>query len=232
MIRGRELWAVADFEAAKAEFENLREAMANDPLATYQLAIYFKDLGLYRSSIVAAANLINLAGVDNEDAPAYLVRLRYPIYYSDLVLPEAEEWGVDPLLIFALIRQESLYEGFATSFAAAQGLMQIIPSTGWEIHGRLGWPPNYQNNDVYRPHINVAFGVFYMDWVMGLVGEQPYAALAGYNGGPGNAITWLDISGHDIDLFVQTVEFDETKLYVERIYEQYEVYRDVYGVQQ
>jgi soluble lytic murein transglycosylase len=232
MIRGRELWAVADFEAAKAEFENLRESFANDALATYQLAVYFKDLGLYRSSIVAAANLIGLAAVDNEDAPGYLVRLRYPIYYNDLVLPEAEKWGVDPLLIFALMRQESLYEGFATSFAAAQGLMQIIPATGFEIQGRLDWPEGYQNNDVYRPYINVAFGVFYLDWVMGLVDEQPYAALAGYNGGPGNAMTWLDISGNDIDLFVQTVEFDETKLYVERIYEQYKVYRDVYGVDQ
>jgi len=230
MIRGRELWEVADFQAAKNEFGSLREAYANDALATYQLAVYFKDLGLYRTSIEAAAALVNLAGVDNFTAPRYLVRLRYPTYYSDLILPATQEYGVDPLLIFALIRQESLYEGFATSFAAAQGLMQVIPATGYEINSKLNWPPNYQNSDLYRPYVNVRYGVWYLSWVMGLVEGQPYAALAGYNGGPGNAMEWLGISGKDIDLFVQTVRFDETKLYVERIYEQYSVYRYLYGV--
>ncbi|HLA43423.1 MAG TPA: lytic transglycosylase domain-containing protein, partial [Aggregatilineales bacterium] len=231
MIRGRELWSVSDFEAAEEEFASLSEDYANDPLATYQLAVYFADFGLYRASIEAAAVLINnLAKVDDFSAPRYLVRLRYPIHYEDLVLPAAEEWGVDPLLVFSLIRQESLFEGFATSFAAAQGLMQIIPETGHEINQRIGWSADYQNSDVYRPYINVYFGTFYLSWVMGLVENQPYAALAGYNGGPGNAMEWLSISGADIDLFVQTVGFEETQLYITRIYEQYTVYRELYVV--
>ncbi|MFP4323529.1 MAG: tetratricopeptide repeat protein [Anaerolineales bacterium] len=230
LIRGAELWELGDFSAAQTEFNNLRVAFENDPLAQYQLALYFRDIGLYRASIEAAANLINgLAGSDNLSAPPFLVRLRYPIYYNDLVLPATEEFGVDPLLVFSLIRQESLYESFATSFADAQGLMQIIPSTGYEINERLGWPEDYQNNDVYRPYINVRFGVWYIDWIMGLVDQQPYAALAGYNGGPGNAMEWLRISGNDIDQFVQTVTFSETELYVERIYQQYHIYRTLYG---
>lgn len=228
-IRGRELWELADYEAAKAEFENLRQSFATDPLATYQLAVFFADLGLYRSSIMAAADLITLAGADNFSAPRFLVRLRYPIHFEDLVLSAAEQYDMDPLLIFALIRQESLYESFATSSAAAQGLMQIIPATGYEIYTKLGWPPDYHNTDVYRPYVNVPFGVYYLSWVMGLVDGQPYAALAGYNGGPGNAREWLDMSGHDIDLFIQTIGFEETRLYVERIYEQYSVYRAIYG---
>jgi soluble lytic murein transglycosylase len=230
MIRGRELWELADFAAAKAEFDSLSQAYAEDALATYQLAVYFADIGLYRSSIEAAARLIGvLAGVDNFSAPRYLVRLRYPIHYEELVLPAAQEFDVDPLLVFALIRQESLYESFATSSAQAQGLMQIIPSTGAEIHGRLGWPAGFQNSDLYRPYINVRFGVFYLDFVLDFVDGVPYAALAGYNGGPGNARGWLNLAGPDIDLFIQTVTFEETRLYVERIYEQYTVYRWLYG---
>ncbi len=230
-IRGEELWELGDFDAAQAEFGNLRTAYENDALAQYQLALYFRDIGLYRASIEAAANLISgLAGSDNLNAPSFLVRLRYPIYYNDLVLPATQEFGVDPLLVFSLIRQESLYESFATSFAAAQGLMQIIPSTGYEINERLGWPEDYQNTDVYRPYINVRFGVWYIDWIMGLVDNQAYAALAGYNGGPGNAMEWLSISGQDIDQFIQTVTFSETELYVERIYQQYHIYRTLYGV--
>lgn len=231
MIRGRELWDLADFAAAREEFEALREAYSNDPLATYQLAVYFAQIGLYRSSIFAAADLIIASGANDFTAPAYLVRLRYPIHFQELVLPAAQEWEVDPLLVFSLIRQESLYESFATSSAQAQGLMQVIPSTGLEINDRIGWSADFQNQDLYRPYVNVHFGVYYLSWIMDLVDEQPYAALAGYNGGPGNAMEWLSLSGNDIDLFIQTVGFEETKLYVERIYEQYTIYRYLYGGQ-
>jgi soluble lytic murein transglycosylase len=232
MIRGRELMIVGAstmaYEAAEIEFDALRQDYSQDPLATYQLAIYFRDLGLYRLSITAAADLITLAGVDTTQAPGYIARLRYPAHYKDLVLPAARQYSLDPLLIFSLIRQESLFEGFATSYAAAQGLMQIIPDTGQWIAEQLGWP-DYQNSDVYRPYINVAFGAFYLRYVMDNLDGLPYAALAGYNGGPGNAAQWLSISGPDLDLFVETIGYDETQTYVRRIYEQYNVYRALYG---
>lgn len=231
VVRGTELAALNRYEDAEEEFEALRQAMVDDPLATYQLAIYLRDLGIYRLSITAAATLIQDAGVSTYDAPPYIARLRFPTYYQDLVIPNAEKNNLDPLLVFALIRQESLFEGFATSVAVAQGLMQIIPATGEEIAGRLGWPPDYQNSDVYRPYVNVRFGTYYLRWVLDLVDNIPYAALAGYNGGPGNAQQWLSISGPDIDLFIETVTFDETQRYVRRIYEQYSVYRALYGVE-
>jgi soluble lytic murein transglycosylase len=233
MIRGRELMIVGAsttaYEAAEIEFNALREDYKTDPLSTYQLAIFFRDEGLYRLSITAAADLITAANLDTTQAPSYIARLRYPVYYKDLVVPDAQKYNLDPLLVFALIRQESLFEGFATSYAAAQGLMQIVPSTGEEIAGRLGWP-DYQNSDVYRPYVNVEFGTFYLRWVMDNFADGlPYVALAGYNGGPGNASQWLSISGPDLDLFVQTIGYDETREYVRRIYEQYNVYRTLYG---
>ncbi len=232
LIRGQELMIVGAsttaYEAAENEFRALLDDKREDPLALYQLAIFFRDLRLYRLSIEAAAALIDLAGVPTTGAPSFLARLRYPVYYSDLVLPNAAQYGLDPLLVFALIRQESLYEGYATSYAAAQGLMQIIPDTAQWIAQRMGWP-NFQNSDVYRPYVNVAFGTYYLAYVMDLLDGLPYAALAGYNGGPGNAAQWLSISGPDLDLFIQTIGFDETRAYVTRIYEQYNVYRVLYG---
>ena len=228
LIRGRELMAVAAYEAAELEFDALLQDYQEDPLSTYQLTILLRDLGLYKLSITAAANLITYAGIDTLSAPGYIARLRYPTYYQDLVLPAAEDNNLDPLLIFSLIRQESLFEGFATSYAAAQGLMQIIPDTGEWIAQQLAWP-DYQNSDVYRPYINVLFGTFYLRYVLDQVDNLPHVALAGYNGGPGNAAQWLSISGPDLDLFVQTIGFDETRTYVRRIYEQYGIYRELYG---
>jgi soluble lytic murein transglycosylase len=230
MIRGRELWALAAFDDARAEFDSLREQVADDPLLMYQLAHYFAEIGLYRSSIEAAAVLITNSGFSTYDVPSYIARLRYPIHYADLVLPAAEQYGLDPLLVFSLIRQESLYQSFATSFAFAQGLMQIIPDTGYWVAEQLSWP-NYENDDVYRPYINVAFGTYYLSWTLDYLDGVTYAALAGYNGGPGNAQRWLEFSGRDLDKFVQTIEFSESRLYVTRIYEQYHVYRHLYGVE-
>ena len=230
MIRGRELWALEAYDDARGEFESLREQVENDPLATYQLAHYFAEIGLYRSSIEAAAILITNSGFSTYDVPSYIARLRYPIHYADLVLPAAEQYGLDPLLVFSLIRQESLYQSFATSFAFAQGLMQIIPDTGFWIAEQLSWQ-NYENDDVYRPYINVAFGTYYLSWTLDFVDGATYAALAGYNGGPGNAQNWLEFSGRDLDKFVQTIDFAETRLYVTRIYEQYHVYRHLYGIE-
>lgn len=234
MIRGQELMVVgasgSAFEAAENEFTALREAVRDDPLATYQLAIYFRDMDLYRLSIEAAATLIESANIPTLQAPSYIARLRFPVYYKDLVIPNAAKYDLDPLLVFALIRQESLFEGFATSYAAAQGLMQIIPDTAADIAAQLG-RTDFTNSDVYRPYINVEFGTYYLRWVLDNFAKGlPYVALAGYNGGPGNAAQWLSISGPDLDLFVETIRFDETQRYVRRIYEQYNVYAALYGV--
>lgn len=66
-------------------------------------------------------------------APPYFGYIRYGLYYSDLVLPNAQENGLDPLFLFSVIRQESLFEGFVNSNAGARGLMQIVLSTGAQI---------------------------------------------------------------------------------------------------
>jgi soluble lytic murein transglycosylase len=227
-MRGDELWTVAAFEQARAEYAGLRDDMAGNPLALYQLATYFHDIGLYREAISTAELLINLAKVKPAQAPKYIAALAYPIAYADLVLPKTQKYQVDPLLVFALMRQESLFESYAQSFAAAQGLMQIIPDTGSYIAAKLEWP-NYQNSDLYRPYINVEFGVYYLKEQLDRFKESKYAALAAYNAGPEASAGWMRVSGGDPDLFLQTIEYDETQTYVRKIYDQYQVYAAIYG---
>ncbi|MCC7209511.1 MAG: tetratricopeptide repeat protein [Anaerolineae bacterium] len=228
LVRGGELFAVAAYDDAIGEFTALTDDNRQNPLALYQLATHFQSIGLYRQSIEAAARLIDLAQIRTVEAPKYIAALRFPIAYHDLVLPEAEKYKLDPLLVFSLIRQESLFQGVATSSAQAQGLMQIIPDTGAYIAMKLGWP-NFQNSDLYRPHINVTFGIYYLAEQLQTFDGSVYAALAAYNGGPGNSAEWLRISNGDPDLFVQAITFDETRTYVRRIYEQYETYSAIYA---
>lgn len=231
LIVGRKLWQLGLYEEAKRELEALRTDYGQDVLSSYQLALFFRDLGLYRSSIIAAVTVMGLTGTGAFDAPRFIARLSYPTYYADLVVPLARQYGYDPLLQFALIRQESLFESFATSSAVAQGLSQVIPDTGAYIAGRLNWP-DYENADLYRPYVGVAFGAYYLDEQLAIFDGNVSAALAAYNGGPGNAARWLEQAPNDHDRFLQVVSFAETRTYIERIYVGHAVYRFLYGVEE
>jgi soluble lytic murein transglycosylase len=161
--------------------------------------------------------------------PKFVAQLLYPIYYDDLVTQYAQEFNIDPLLVFSVIRQESLFESFAESSAAAQGLMQVIPTTGAEIARELGWPPNYTERDLTRPYVSVRFGAYYLSKQKRVFEGDVYAALAAYNGGAGNALRWQERSGPDPDVFFSVISFDETKLYVRNIATNYALYRRIYN---
>jgi len=161
-------------------------------------------------------------------APPYFSRLRYGLYYSDLILPESQKNGFDPLFTFSVIRQESLFEGFVSSSAGAQGLMQIIPTTGAQIASELG-QINYTESDLYRPTVSVQFGTYYLAKNLKLFNGDLYAALAAYNGGPGNSLEWKSLAGDDPDLFLESVRFEETRNYLRNIYEIHAVYKRLYG---
>jgi len=162
-------------------------------------------------------------------APPYFSYVRYGLYYSELVLPDAQANGFDPLFLFSVIRQESLFEGFVSSTAGAHGLMQIVPSTGAQVNSQLGWPINYDEKDLYRPDVSVAFGSHYLASNRNALGGDLYAALAAYNGGPGNALAWKQLAGDDPDLYLESVRFQETRDYIRYIYEIYVIYKRLYS---
>ena len=227
--RGLELYKLGLQAEADNEFDAVLDTR-QEPIERYQLAILFRDLGAYRQSIAAANTLVGLGGSSIADIPPFLARLVYPTYYADLVVPEAQARGLDPLLIFALVRQESLFESLSYSTAAAHGLMQIIPSTGQEIATALKWP-DYSQSDLYKPYISVKFGVYYLARQRDGLDGDSYAGLAAYNGGPGNSARWKAASGDDPDSFYETITFSETRLYIRRISEYYFVYKKLYAAQ-
>lgn len=226
--RGEALWAVGLYTEAKRELEAVRAGYARDALASYQLALYFRELGLYRSSILASDAVLLLSGESVFEAPRLVGRLSYPVYYQDLITSLAKEYGYDPLLQFALVRQESLYESFIGSHAGAQGLSQVMPATGEHIAQRLQWS-DYSTADLHRPHVGLAFGAFYLSEQLDTFDGDVYAALSAYNAGPGNAARWQAEAPDDPDLYLETVDYAETRLYIQRIYSGYAIYRHLYA---
>jgi soluble lytic murein transglycosylase len=233
IVRGTEFWELGLYEQARLEFEDLREFVSGSPENSFRLANYLLDLGLYRSAIFAARQVLTLAGLDEQaaslSAPPYFNHIRYGTYYADLVLPDAEAYDLHPLFLFSVVRQESLFEGFVRSTAGARGLMQIIPSTGANIARGLGWPVDFDTEDLYRPYVSIRLGSRYMEANQDLLDGDMYAALAAYNAGPGNAAAWKDLAGDDQDLLLEVVRFQETRDYIRFIYEIYTIYRNLYS---
>jgi soluble lytic murein transglycosylase len=230
--RGLALWNLGMLEEARSELSALRSSLVTDPEGTYRLMHTLLDLGLYREAIIASRQILNQAGMDDaatQQAPVYFNHIRFGPYFGDLILPEAARYGLDGLFLLSVVRQESLFEGFATSSAAAHGLMQVIPSTGESIAGQLGWPQGYETSDLYRPYVSVRFGTYYLNAQQERFEGDLYAALAAYNGGPGNAIVWKELAADDPDLFLEIVRFAETHRYIQVIYEVFEIYKNLYA---
>lgn len=229
--RGKEFWRLGMYEAARNEFEDLRLSLVEDPANSYRLANYLLEKGLYRTAIFAARQVLDQAGMDDAEtmsAPKYFNHVRFGPYYRELVMPASETYNFHPLFLFSVMRQESLFEGFVRSDAGARGLMQIIPSTGQEVAANAGWPPGYTDEDLYRPLVSVNLGSDYLNRQRGYMSGDLYGALAAYNGGPGNAMTWKNLVPPDPDLYVEVIRFPETKEYIKGISEIFSIYKQLY----
>jgi soluble lytic murein transglycosylase len=192
---------------------------------------HFLELGFYQPAIYAAwqiLDLANLAEAGINAAPIYLSRIRFGPYFADLVMPEALRHDFDGLFVLSVIRQESLFEGFAISYAGARGLMQIIPSTGQSLADQLGWPPGYTTLDLYRPVVSVRLGTQYLATQRNYFDGDLYAALSAYNAGPGNAIIWKAIATEDPDLYLEVIRLGQPQDYIRHIYWAYTNYRALY----
>ncbi|NIS83525.1 MAG: tetratricopeptide repeat protein [Anaerolineales bacterium] len=232
LIRGDEFWALGLYEEARDEFEALRMAYEEDAEATYRLMHKYLELGLYRSAIYASRQIMRLAGMEEAAtrfAPWYLRYVRFGPYFGELILPQALAHDFDGLFLLSVIRQESLFEGFATSYAAARGLMQIIPSTGLYLADQLGWPPGYTQDDLYRPVVSVRLGSQYLADQRDFFDGDLYVALSAYNAGPGNAAIWNALAPDDPDLYLEVVRFSQPREYIRVIFWAYSHYRDLYA---
>jgi len=209
----------------------LRQELQDDAAGSFRLSHYLENAGLYRTAVLTSRQVLDIIGMsqlDTLNAPLYFSHVRFGIFYRDDVVAAATNEGIDPLLIFSVVRQESMFEGSIVSSAGAIGLMQIMPVVGQEIASTYGWPPDYTESDLYVPSTNLRLGTHYLKKWLDYFNGNWTAALAAYNGGIGNAMEWMQLSGNDPDLFLEIVRLEETRNYVRYIAENYEIYKSIY----
>ena len=198
-----------------------------DPYALYWLARTTAQEGNVSIASRAATTLLASLPATAPAAPGDLLRAAYPPAYADLVLDAAKEQKIDPLLLMALMRQESFYDARAGSTAGALGLTQVIEPTGEAIAQDLGID-DFTIDDLFRPRLSLRFGASYLADQIATFDGNAYHAIAAYNGGPGTSSNAIDAAGDDVDLFAEDLEFTETQLYVRLVMEHYAHYRQAY----
>jgi soluble lytic murein transglycosylase len=156
-------------------------------------------------------------------------RRLFPLGYWNEVAPAASRRGIDPLLILAVIRQESGFDQDAVSPAGAYGLMQLVPSTAADVAAELGMPPP-DRWALHRVPLNVALGTTLVSKLLRDYDGSEIRALAAYNAGEPAVAKWDTRSrSRPDDEFVELISYAETRRYVKKVLGNYLRYRQLYA---
>ncbi|MFM8305808.1 MAG: lytic transglycosylase domain-containing protein, partial [Microcystis aeruginosa] len=150
----------------------------------------------------------------------------FPFPYYDTILEWSKDRQLNPLLVTALIRQESRFEKEIRSPVGAVGLMQIMPDTGKYIAGNTG----NKSYSLTNPEDNIMMGTWYLDYTHGKFAGNSLFAVASSTAGPGAVSKWrqrFDFSA--TDEFVENIPFRETKGYIESVFGNYWNYLQIYN---
>jgi soluble lytic murein transglycosylase len=150
-----------------------------------------------------------------------------PLAYSDVIRQQAAEKHLDPALIAAVIYAETKFEPRPSS-AGAEGLMQILPQTA-EFLARRSGATTFTIADLATPDVNIAYGSYYLRYLLDHYQGQEMLALAAYNGGESNVDRWLAAERQDGRLLtIGEIPFAQTRAYVQRVLQAQRQYRRTY----
>ena len=152
-----------------------------------------------------------------------------PLRHADIIREQAADKDLDPALVAGVIYTESRFRD-QTSPVGAKGLMQIMPDTADYIARKSGGS-EFVQGDLATPEINIAYGSWYLRYLLDRYGGNELLALAAYNGGEGKVDEWLVEAQRRGERFRATehIPFPETRDYVSRVFEARRDYRREYA---
>ena len=238
------------FDDAVGELVTAAKAGEALEAINYNLSVYYGKMGDHSKSRKYAWRLSRLPGMTNEDGAMQiqLHRMIYPIAFRDDVYSNSEKNDLDPLLVLAIMREESGYEPSAISWAGAHGLIQVMPSTARDIARSLKIKP-FKSEMLLQPEINIKMGTWYLAGQIKRLGKHTSEILAkekvsesersyiakmlaagAYNAGESRIRRWVKKYGlKDIDEFVESIPIPETKRYIKKVFNSYEMYSSLYS---
>jgi soluble lytic murein transglycosylase len=164
-------------------------------------------VGVAVALVMALARLLNHA----------VVEIGLPLRHEDIIRQQARDKGLDPALIAAVIYAESHFIDGRTSSAGAEGLMQLTPDTARYIARKSGGTA-FRVSDLGTPQVNIAYGAYYLRYLLRHYAGNRVLALAAYNAGEGNVDGWVGRArARERSLTVADIPFGETRAYVRKV---------------
>ena len=204
-------------------------------IITILLVILFIVVGFEVNKVEAKTAYFStdINGIDESKYPGYKKKIQelqkiYPKKYSEYVEKYAQEFNVDPLLIFSMIKAESNFKEKAKSSSGAKGLMQLMEATANEIADKID-EPLVEEESLLEPEKNIMIGTKYYSELLKNFDGNMLLAITAYNAGMGNVNQWIrdgiiKADGSDIE----NIPYKETNMYVRKIINNYRMYQTIY----
>jgi soluble lytic murein transglycosylase len=175
--------------------------------------------------LLGAAATATVAGVG--PIADMIAKLQLPLKDDAIIRQQSQNKQLDPGLVAAIIYQESRFRD-QTSRAGALGLMQILPQTATFVAQNSG-AKNFTISDLAKPDVNIAYGTWYLQYLLRHYQGNTELAVAAYNAGEQNVDAWIRQAGGRSHFRVVNAPFAETREYVQKVLDNREQYRRYYA---
>jgi soluble lytic murein transglycosylase len=225
--RARQLLLAERLDEAAGELRLLPES----PRVQGTLAWIDWRQGRYRPAITAMKRAYpEWVGEAGDRLPREVWQILFPLRFDAELRLAAQEEGLDPALVAALVLQESSFDAQALSRAGARGLMQVMPATGRSIARAKG--QRFRRAALHDPETSLDFGTHYLRQMSDRFSGAVEKVLAAYNAGPHRVDKWTGLRGDlAAEDFIESIPFSETRTYVMIILANREQYRRLYGME-
>ncbi|MBD3277057.1 MAG: transglycosylase SLT domain-containing protein [Candidatus Aegiribacteria sp.] len=177
-------------------------------------------LGRHGEALWLLRNLdMRLRENSSEKLPDTLLCFYFPAPYSELAESATDTLELEPSMLQGIMREESYFNRWVISSAGARGVVQLMPTTAYDVARWFGLP-FLEEEDFFDPVISVPYGALYIDKQKRDFGRETPLFLAAYNAGPGNASRWVDMHGWnpaDPPLYIEQITYRETRMYVKKV---------------
>ena len=226
------LYYYGDYDNAYTEFEKVfKKTQVTYPLYYFAEKIFI-DSGHTKRLMQISANIGKYFGYpynDNTDLlPDELRKKVYPRYFDEYVVPEAKYYKIEPAFVYAIMREESLFDPKAKSWVGAMGLMQLMPTTAAAENKKARY--RYDPLDLTDPKQNINIGISHLSWLFSSQKASNYILVAAsYNAGSGRGKRWkAEYGTNNMYRTGRFIDIEETEYYVERVIKSYEFYSKYY----
>jgi soluble lytic murein transglycosylase len=227
--KAKELLSLEFYTSTAKEIEAGNKEFEENNIKILEIStLFFKAQDYIDSQKLIVKYYSKLNSNLNSPYKDYLYYLLYPFGFKEFIDKYSSQFGVDPLFVLAVIREESRFQPDAGSYAGALGLMQIIPKTGKGIASQLGIA-NFSNSMLLDPETSIKMGAYYLSKQLESFNQNKYYASGAYNGGPGAMNKWISKWGDkDMDEFIEYMPYEETRNYIRKVMGSYFFYQMLY----